>query len=149
MIIEALATAKIHLKRAKFSFNQLQKIDINPDLFEDEEKVKTVDAFIFRFIKLQDFMGDRLFRQLLETLGEYKDSMSLLDVLDRMEKLMLMPNSDDWMEYRKVRNKLTHEYSNNKSEIIEGLKLAFLYFIEIEKILYNIENYLNQNDQIQ
>jgi hypothetical protein len=87
-------------------------------------------------------MGEKLFRRLLDEVGEYKDNMSLIDVLDKLEKLELLPNSNKWIDYRQVRNKLTHEYPDNQEEIAEGVKLALEYFEEIEKIVLDIENYI-------
>lgn len=58
-----------------------------------------------------------------------------------MEKLGIIQNADDWMNYRKIRNKLTHEYPNNQNEIIEGIKTALNIFEKIEDIVKVIENY--------
>jgi hypothetical protein len=40
------------------------------------------------------------------------------------------------MEFREIRNTLTHEYPDSEDEIIEGIKLALIAFNEI-KIIYN------------
>lgn len=136
-----LQTTKLHLRRAKFTYHQLKQLNIDKNLFNNQEQIKTIDAFIFRFIKIQDFMGEKLFKSFLDSIGEYNDSMSLLDVLDRMEKLRIIHNADDWMNYRKIRNKLTHEYPHNQDEIIEGIKIALSIFNKIEEIVNIIENY--------
>ena len=86
-------------------------------------------------------MGDKLFRLFLDEIGEYKDSMSLLDVLDKLEKLALVDDAMKWMEYRKLRNKLTHEYPSNEDEVIEGISIAIEVFSEIEEIFNNITKY--------
>ena len=46
-----------------------------------------------------------------------------------------------WMEYRKLRNKLTHEYPNNEQDIIDGILISVDVFSEIETILQRIVNY--------
>ena len=86
-------------------------------------------------------MGEKLFKSFLDSIGEYNKTMSLLDALDIMEKLGIIQNADDWMNYRKIRNKLTHEYPNNQNEIIEGIKTALNIFEKIEDIVKVIENY--------
>ncbi len=63
---------------------------IDKSIYDDKEKIKTIDAFIFRFIKLQDFMGDKLFKEVLKSVGDYKDNMSLIDILDKLEKLEII-----------------------------------------------------------
>lgn len=106
--------------------------------FEDVEKLKTIDSFILRFVKIQDRMGEKLFPALLETLGEYKSNMSLIDVLHRLEKLELINSSDEWIDYRKLRNSLTHEYPNNRKEIAETIKLA----VDVYKTMREIYSHI-------
>jgi hypothetical protein len=146
MIGEILEKIRLHQKRATSSMNEICEWEsIDSNIFEDFEKVKTVDTFIYRFIKMQDLIGDKLFRVFLDAIGEYKDNMSLLDVLDKLEKLEIIPDSQEWMIYRKLRNKLTHEYPNNEDEIIEGIKVSMEVFSDIETILTNIESYKNSH----
>jgi len=64
------------------------------DDFSDIEKIKTVDAFIYRFTKIQDKMGEKLFPAVLKELYEYKSNMALIDVLNRLEKLELLKSRD-------------------------------------------------------
>jgi len=70
--------------------------------------------------------------------------MSLLDVVDKLEKFNIIDNSFEWMEYRKLRNKLTHEYPNNEQDVIDGIKIAIEVFTKIELILENIIRYKNK-----
>lgn len=55
------------------------------------------------------------------------ENMSLLDVLDKLE---IIEDTYIWMEFRTLRNKLTHEYPNNE----EGIYLAIDAFEKIETI---------------
>lgn len=143
MIHDVIAKVNLHMSRAKLALEEIVnfKDGLNVEIFEDFEKIKTVDTFIYRFTKLQDMMGDKLFRLFLDEIGEYKDSMSLLDVLDKLEKLALVDDAMKWMEYRKLRNKLTHEYPSNEDEVIEGISIAIEVFSEIEEIFNNITKY--------
>ena len=147
MINDILEKIYLHRKRARMAMSEIQGWgEIDSEVFEDFEKIKTVDTFIYRFIKLQDMMGDKLFRIFLDAIGEYKDDMSLLDVLDKLEKLEIIPHGEEWMMYRKLRNKLTHEYPNNEEEIVEGIKISIEVFSDIETILANIEAYKNSHN---
>ena len=49
-----------------------------------EEQVENIDQFIFRFSKLQDAMGERLFRGVLICLGEKVKNKQFLDLLNRL-----------------------------------------------------------------
>ena len=142
MLKEAVETAYLHYDRALSNYEEIKDWTINEELFEDREKVKTTDAFIFRFIKLQDYMGETLFKRVLESVGEYKDSMSLLDELDKLEKLEIVENAYEWMHFRKIRNILTHEYPDNAEQISQGIIAALTSFVSIGKILENIANYI-------
>jgi hypothetical protein len=145
MIEDIIAKINLHKKRAKAALDEIVSWDnIDSDVFEDFEKIKTIDTFIYRFIKLQDMMGDKLFKVFLDEIGEYKDNMSLLDILDKLEKFELITRSSDWMNYRKLRNQLTHEYPNNEDDIIEGIILSIEVYNEIDIILNNIIEYTNK-----
>jgi hypothetical protein len=139
---DILEKVELHRQRAKLALSQIKEWkELECDIFDDFEKIKTIDTFIYRFIKLQDLMGEKLFKVFLDEIGEYKDSMSLVDVLDKLEKFGIVKDANSWMKYRKLRNQLTHEYPNNEEEIIAGIKLAIRVFDEIETILENIKSY--------
>ena len=149
MIKDIIDKINLHKKRLKLALKEIKELEIlDSEIFENFEKIKTIDTFIYRFIKLQDMMGEKLFKLTLNEIGEYKDNMSLLDILDKLEKLELIDNSNDWMMYRKLRNQLTHEYPDNEDDVIEGIKIAIDSYAEIEIILNNIELYLNERVNI-
>jgi len=142
MIDDIFEKVKLHKKRAKSALDEiLTWKNLDSEIFEDFEKVKTINTFIYRFIKLQYTMGDKLFRAFLDEIGEYKSNMSLLDILDKLEKFEIIENAKDWMRYRKLRNQLTHKYPNNEDETIEGIKMAIKTYYQIDVIFNNISNY--------
>ncbi len=145
MLKEMLQTVNLHLKRASDTYEDIQSITLDLEMFENRESVKTIDAFIYRFVKLQDYMGDKLFKEILKSLFEYKDNMSMLDVLSKLEKLEIISSEDRWLDYREVRNKLTHEYPDNEKDVLEGIKISLIYFKEIQIMIRNIEAYINEN----
>jgi len=143
MIDDIIEKITLHQSRAALAKKEILTFEggLNIEIFEDFEKVKAIDTFIYRFIKMQDMMGEKLFRVFLDELGEYRDNMSLLDVLDRLEKLGLIEDAMQWMYYRKLRNKLTHEYPSNEEEITEGIALSLEAFSAMEVILTKIVDY--------
>lgn len=145
MTRDILKKIDLHRSRAKAALDEIKSwAEVNDKIFEDFEKIKTIDTFIYRFIKLQDMMGDKLFKTFLDEIGEYKDNMSLLDMLDKLEKFDIMDNSYRWMEYRKLRNQLTHEYPDNESEIVEGIELSIDIFNEMIVIIDDIGAYIDK-----
>ena len=125
----------IHFKRIDMILPEIKSyLPFCNDDLEDVEKIKTIDSFIYRFTKIQDKMGDKLFPSILRNLEEYKNSMALVDVLNRLEKLELLANSDKWIDYRKLRNSLTHEYPNNSDEVLEAINLSIKAYEDMKNI---------------
>jgi hypothetical protein len=142
MLKEYLKIANIHIKRANEALKNLSIIDLNSKSFDDNHIVVHIDSFIFRFIKLQDYLGKKIFPELLVKIDVEQNDMPLIDVLDRLEKIGLLPDSDRWIDYRDVRNKLTHEYPEDKTNLITGIQEAMIYFVEIKQIVHQIETYI-------
>ncbi len=133
------AEIELHIKRIDAILPEiLEWLPLDNTSFEKIEIVKTIDSFIYRFIKIQDKMGDKLFPTVLEILQEYNTNMPLIDVLNKLERLELINSTDEWIEFRKLRNTLTHEYPDNENEIIEAINLA----IDVYKKMISIYNKL-------
>lgn len=67
------------------------------------------DQLLFRFTKLQDALGERLVSATLARLAEPAEDWPMRDRLNRLEKLGYL-NVDDWLRWRELRNRLSHEY---------------------------------------
>ena len=129
----------IHFKRIDMILPEIKSyLPFENDDFEDIEKIKAIDSFIYRFTKIQDKMGDKFFPAILRELQEYKNSMALIDVLNKMEKLELLEKSDDWIDYRKLRNNLTHEYPNNSEDIVEAINISIEVYEDMKKIYHKM-----------
>lgn len=136
------AVLDLHFRRADQAVNEIQGIDLSLEAFADYENVKTIDSFIYRFSKIQDYMGEKLFPLVLDMLGEYKASLSFKDILNKLERLELIKSARQWINFREIRNTLTHEYPDNECEIIEGIKIAVIAYHEIKKIYSDIKQRL-------
>lgn len=143
-----LEIVHLHLKRAGINYLKIQDFTIDESIFLDDEKVNVLDAFIYRFTKLQDFLGDKFFKELLESIGEYKSNMPLIDVLDKLEKLNLISSTEDWINYRKIRNLLTHEYPDDYEELISNIKISLKYYSQINENIKNIEQYITDKNLV-
>jgi len=133
------AELDIHFKRVDAILPEIKDfLPFENDDFEDTQKIKTIDSFIYRFTKIQDKMGDKFFPTVLRELEEYKNSMALVDVLNKLEKLELLKDADTWIDYRKLRNSLTHEYPNNNEEIIEAINLSIDVYEDMKEIYFTM-----------
>lgn len=90
------------------------------DLAEHVDEAERVEAFVSRFGRLQDTLGDKLLPLYLEALGEHLGAA--IDNLDRAEKLGLIPSSDDWLAMRKLRNQMVHEYIEDPATLADALQ---------------------------
>lgn len=75
----------------------------------DQERLRILDQLLFRFTKLQDAIGQRLVPATLAALFEPLEDWSMIDRLNRLEKLGYL-NVDHWLSWRETRNRLAHEY---------------------------------------
>lgn len=145
MLKEYLEVAKIHIKRADDGIKFLSNIKLDNQSFNDINTITIIDAFIFRFIKLQDHLGKNFFPVLLAKIDVSQDNMPLIDVLDRLEKIGLLSDSERWMDYRDVRNRITHEYPEDKTNIIQTIEDAMVYFKEIKQAVKHLETYISKH----
>ena len=76
---------------------------------EDIGLRRLTDQILFRFMKLQDALGERLLPATLALLREPFEEWSMRDRLDRLEKLGFL-DVEQWLRWREVRNRLAHEY---------------------------------------
>jgi hypothetical protein len=70
---------------------------------------RLTDQILYRFMKLQDALGERLVPATWARLLEPCESWSMRDRLDRLEKLGFL-DVDPWLARRDVRNRLAQEY---------------------------------------
>jgi hypothetical protein len=89
------------------------------------ELAERVEAFVGRFGRLQDTVGDKLLPALLAVLGETPGAA--IDNLDRAERLGWLDSSDTWMAMRKLRNQMIHEYVEDPVVLASALATAHEY----------------------
>jgi len=65
-------------------------------------------------------VGGKLLPELLDAMGENVSSM--IDNLDRAERLGLLRSADDWMAVRNLRNQMVHEYMEDLTVLADALQ---------------------------
>lgn len=88
-------------------------IDDNPLLSE------RLEAFVGRFGRLQDSLADKFLPALLDAYAEPR--AAALENLDRAEKLGWVDSADDWIEARRRRNLMVHEYIEDRVILFDAL----------------------------
>ena len=108
-----------------------------------KEEITFIDQFIYRFSKLQDALGQKLFKTVLINLDEEVTNKSSIDIFNRLEQLEIIKDYDKWKLLRDLRNELAHEYEEDEHEAAEKINLIISKKPELEKYLTDIVNYLN------
>lgn len=102
-----------------FTVEQATLLEENPALAE------RVEAFVGRFGRLQDTVGDKLLPLLLDALGE--KASAAIDNLDRAERLELIESADQWMTMRNLRNQMVHEYVEDPVVLTSALQTGHAF----------------------
>jgi len=131
-----------HKERLEYAKNKIEKWQLSEELLDNPEIVETIDSFIFRFSKMQDSMGEKLFPLILEILGEDGRNKPFIDILNRLEKLEFIPSANEWKKLRNLRNSLTHTYPWEEEVLIEEINEALKASDEMIKIYNKIKEKL-------
>ena len=126
--------AKKHIQKIESAKKILQNVmplsKENLSILSEREQDK-LDILIFRFAKLQDLLGRKIFRAILSFSG-YETNLPFVELLSELEREGLI-EVDRWMALRDARNAIAHEYPNEEELIVD--ELNFIY----EEIKYLIE----------
>ena len=108
-----LASTDQRLFANVFTLTQVQQLEADTDLAE------RVEAFIGRFGRLQDTVGDKLLPLLLAALGE--KTGAAIDNLDRAERFGFIHSTDEWISMHNLRNQMVHEYVEGPAVLTSAL----------------------------
>lgn len=139
---EALKLGEVHCDRMNFAFGKVKHFF---PLSKEEyfkialEDMSFFDQLIFRFSKLQDSMGHKLFPSILEFLEEDVRGVSFIDILGKLEELNYLENKNLWLQLRETRNIVTHEYPFVTDQVIDGLNLLFEHCQVLTDVFYHMK----------
>ena len=106
-----------------------------------DSEIEHIDQFLFRFAKLQDTMGQKLFKIILIYLDEDIDDKPFIDILNTMERLKLIDSSYDWRELRDIRNELSHNYEDEPEQMAEAINRIYDKRVLLINIYKKIKSY--------
>jgi hypothetical protein len=101
----------------------------------DMESIQDIDQLVLRYSKLQDSMGSKLFPALLKILMEPLEDSPMLDKLNRLEKIGVLPSVQRWQELREIRNRFAHDYPEDDDMKAAVLNAACSGIEEMAEIL--------------
>ena len=136
-----------HILRIQNAINHLApKLPFTKEAYDflSDSDIAYIDQIVFRFSKLQDTTGNKIFPLGLVLLGEDIEARPFIDLLNKLEELRIIPSSSKWMEWRELRNDLTHEYPDiveDRIDALNNLKSALADILQayqkIRKIVAN------------
>ncbi len=103
----------------EFTEETAKQLDNNVDYSE------RLDAFVARFSRLQDTLGDKMLPQLLLALNE--SVRTQIDNLDKAERFGWIRSADEWVEIRNLRNQMIHEYIEDLTILVNAVSRANAY----------------------
>jgi hypothetical protein len=100
------------------------KIDLSwvISLENSDEHSEMLDAFVSRYGRLQDTLGDKLLPAMLR--AGLEKTGTQLDNLFRAEKFGWVESAQTWIELRELRNRLVHEYMESADDLLSALQQA-------------------------
>lgn len=137
-----------HLIRAMQALSERFPLDNHFFINMTNENIDILDRFIFRFTKTVDSMGRRLFPEILNVLGEREEDMFFRDILNRLERIGILTNAEDWNTYRERRNSLTHEYPETDMGKVAMLVDAYEKSFDLIQLFERIKTLLSQRTDI-
>jgi len=136
-----LKKAYLHLERLKEILEQINRLypvtqeKINNLTLEEKN---ALDVLAFRFSKLQDLLGVKIFREYLKSQGFITEGKPYRDILKEIDNEGII-DIDTWSEFREVRNNIAHEYPYDENEKINAINYLIQNISLLETIIKEID----------
>jgi len=111
-----------------------------------KDEVQALDQFLFRFSKLQDAVGQKLFKQILilhEDDNLLVENMPFLDILNRLERVGVL-EVESWRRLRDSRNELAHNYDDEPQEMAEAINKIYKEKDKLVEIYFRLKDFYNK-----
>jgi hypothetical protein len=136
-----------HLRRLDQALDALRRVQDFPidrqryqEIVDRGETLAYSDQVIYRFSKLQDCMGAKLFRSLLAYQGENTDR-PFLDLLNRLEQMGVL-RVEEWYMMRDLRNEIAHNYDDDEETVVNILNTIESLSDDLHTILDEVSRLL-------
>ncbi len=137
--------AKTHIdkiQKANRVLKEVMPVDITTLENLSEQQQDKLDILVFRFSKLQDLLGDKIFRNILEYSG-FNVQQSFVKLLSELEKEGIL-DLNQWIELRNARNKIAHEYPDNKDSLTSSINFIYQHSDYLIELTDRLERYFNE-----
>ncbi len=135
-----------HIQRIEEAYSDLEPIiplSAQKYIELNKQEVQALDQYLYRFSKLQDTMGDKIFRMLVKQYQQSEQQLPFIDMLNTLEKLKFISSAKEWVYLRKVRNDIAHqcddlpeENSRAINHILQQKAIIIGVFAQVESRYY-------------
>lgn len=133
-VIESIEEAILHLNKIEFATSNIVHnlpLTLNRYKVAEQNTITYLDQILFRYIKLQDLMGKKMFPSVLESLDEDISDFVMKDILNKLESIGVL-SAEEWLTARGNRNGIAHEYPGKEQVVVDS----------INDIIYSIPMFL-------
>ncbi len=130
----------IHLQNAMHDMSAHYPFTQNFIINLSEDDLRILDTMTGRFSKLQDLLGTKIIDIYLESVNEPIIGQSILDKINKLEKLYIIDSADLWTELRDVRNHISHEYPDNPQLAADHLNDAYKFALQLIAIYHKLKS---------
>ncbi len=103
-----------------------------------------LEAYLKRFSSLQDYLGAKIFRTLLDMAGiSYGKMSEVLTLIEKEEIISL----DRWIRFRNIRNELEHDYPDELEEALRDLKYCVDSFEYMQEVVVKVFEFARRYDE--
>lgn len=132
---------KKHKLRIEKSYAKVKDIfPLSAQRYEklSDDEIEAIDQYLFRFAKLQDALGMRLFKIIVSEYVDTINELTFLDILNHLEKIGILEDVNVWKRLRDIRNDISHQYDDEPQEMAQALNNIFAYKDELLEIFERI-----------
>ena len=113
-----------HIQRIEEAYGDIENIlPLNAKKYQtlSKNEVQGIDQYLFRFAKLQDTMGDKIFKLIYNEYNQNSETVPFIDLLNYLEKLKFIDNTQEWIVLRQIRNQISHQYDDEPHEMAQAI----------------------------
>jgi hypothetical protein len=146
-IESAIGECEAHIARIEGAANRLEAVfPLTAETLTalSDENVALLDQFIYRFTKLQDAIGSRLFPAMAVLVIGNEEPRPFLDTLNQLEKAGALESLETWQTLRVLRNSLAHEYPDSVAQCAETLNILYVDWRQLRAIFDTAHTYFRK-----
>jgi predicted nucleotidyltransferase len=132
-----------HIQRIDEAYDDMKHIiPLSVEKYKNlnKDEVQDIDQYIFRFSKLQDTMGDKIFKMILTQYEGHETHIPFMDLLNKLEKFGCISSAKEWSYLRKLRNEISHQYDDEPEEMTQAINALLSQKEIIKNIFTQLEN---------